>query len=54
LFPAWDAGAYPFVFQRVPEPVSIIAAIHLPRDLFDQRHALTQQDLGSILGAVSN
>jgi hypothetical protein len=25
--PAWDAGLYPFVFQRFPEPVSVIAPV---------------------------
>ena len=27
LLPTWDAGAYPFVFQSIPEPVGIIATI---------------------------
>jgi hypothetical protein len=27
LLPARDAGAYPFVFQRFPEPIGVIAAI---------------------------
>jgi hypothetical protein len=25
--PAWNAGLYPFVFQRFPEPVSVITAV---------------------------
>ena len=27
LFPARDAGAYPFVFQRFSEPIGIVAAV---------------------------
>ncbi len=33
LFPAWDAGAYPFVFQLFPEPIGFLAAI--PEQPFD-------------------
>ena len=40
LFPARDAGAYPFVFQRFPEPVGIISAV--PEPSVDVRQAVEQ------------
>ena len=40
LFPTRDAVAYPFVFQRFPEPVCVISAV--PEQPIDVRQAAQQ------------
>ncbi len=46
LFPAWDAGPYPFVFQRFSEPVGIVAAVsQQPFHLWQTAHQSAGTDV---------
>jgi hypothetical protein len=51
LLPARDAGAYPFVLQRFPEPISVIATIH--EQPIDIRQAVQQCPHTSVIADLT-
>ncbi len=51
FLPAWDAGAYPIVFQRFSEPVGVIAAI--PEQPIDIGQAAQQRSGHDVVADLS-